>query len=215
MYLNLNYLLQLTCTCTYTYILYTCMCMYVPVAHKKVVCNEHVHASNTCSGSIARNQSQLMWLKHCDALQHILHTCTCTLLFLCYHISPSVSIALFDVLLIPQGILDAYQYTLHNVKLHGPTNFSSFLDTAMRYASVQDSQQSQSYFILLVITVSTAGYKSTCRSCSTVYMGMYLFAHEDMTVYYCMCMCTVHARFLHIYLHVHLYVVVSKWYMYI
>ncbi|KAL5473572.1 hypothetical protein EMCRGX_G028068 [Ephydatia muelleri] len=51
-----------------------------------------------------------------------------------------------------QGILDAYQYTLHNVKLHGPTNFSSFLDRAMQYASVQENQQSQNYFILLVIT---------------------------------------------------------------
>ncbi|KAL5473575.1 hypothetical protein EMCRGX_G028072 [Ephydatia muelleri] len=51
-----------------------------------------------------------------------------------------------------QGILDAYQYTLHNVKLHGPTNFSSFLDRAMQYASAQNTQQSQNYFILLVIT---------------------------------------------------------------
>ena len=55
----------------------------------------------------------------------------------------------------PQGILDAYQYTLHNVKLHGPTNFSSILDKAMQYASVQENQQSQSYSILLVITVSS------------------------------------------------------------
>ncbi|KAL5473555.1 hypothetical protein EMCRGX_G028048 [Ephydatia muelleri] len=51
-----------------------------------------------------------------------------------------------------QGILDAYQYTLHNVKLHGPTNFSSFLDRAMQYASAHNAQQSQNYFILLVIT---------------------------------------------------------------
>ena len=157
---NLNYLLQLTCT--YTYIL----CMYMCMLQICVV---------DCTQPKSINVVKTL----CDALQHILHT-----LFLCYHtwISPSVSITLFDVLLIPQGILDAYQYTLHNVKLHGPTNFSSFLDTAMRYASVPGTQQSQSYFILLVITVSTAGYKSTCRSCSTMYMGMYLFAHEDMCV---------------------------------
>ncbi|KAL5473586.1 hypothetical protein EMCRGX_G028088 [Ephydatia muelleri] len=51
-----------------------------------------------------------------------------------------------------QGILNAYQHAVHTVRLCGPTNFSSILDRAMQYASVRESQQSQNYFILLIIT---------------------------------------------------------------
>ncbi|KAL5473574.1 hypothetical protein EMCRGX_G028070 [Ephydatia muelleri] len=51
-----------------------------------------------------------------------------------------------------QGIVNAYQHAVRNVTLSGPTNFSSILDKAMQYASVQESQQSQNYFILLIIT---------------------------------------------------------------
>eukprot|EP00731_Ephydatia_muelleri_P028931 Em0020g575a len=51
-----------------------------------------------------------------------------------------------------QGIVNAYQHAVHTVRLCGPTNFSSILDTAMRYASVRENQQSQNYFILLIIT---------------------------------------------------------------
>ena len=52
------------------------------------------------------------------------------------------------------GIVDAYQHAVHNVTLDGPTNFSN-LDKAIQYASVRESQQSQSYFILLIIIVSS------------------------------------------------------------
>eukprot|EP00731_Ephydatia_muelleri_P028945 Em0020g589a len=51
-----------------------------------------------------------------------------------------------------QGIVDAYQHAVRNVKLDGPTNFSSILDKAIKYASVRESQKPQNYFILLIIT---------------------------------------------------------------
>ncbi|KAL5473580.1 hypothetical protein EMCRGX_G028080 [Ephydatia muelleri] len=51
-----------------------------------------------------------------------------------------------------QGILNAYQYAVRNVKLNGPTNFSSILDKAIQYASARESHKSQNYFILLIIT---------------------------------------------------------------
>ncbi|KAL5473582.1 hypothetical protein EMCRGX_G028082 [Ephydatia muelleri] len=51
-----------------------------------------------------------------------------------------------------QGIVNAYQHAVHKVILSGPTNFSSILDKAIKYASVRESQQSQGYFILLIIT---------------------------------------------------------------
>ena len=53
------------------------------------------------------------------------------------------------------GIVDAYQHAVHNVTLDGPTNFSSNLDKAIQHAFVWESQQSQSYFIRLIITVSS------------------------------------------------------------
>lgn len=55
-----------------------------------------------------------------------------------------------------QGILGAYQFTLSQVQLYGPTNFSSFLDRAITMASQPMNQQNQAYYILLVITVSGA-----------------------------------------------------------
>ena len=55
-----------------------------------------------------------------------------------------------------QGILGAYQFTLSQVQLYGPTNFSSFLDRAIAMASQPTTQQNQAYYILLVITVSGA-----------------------------------------------------------
>lgn len=52
-----------------------------------------------------------------------------------------------------QGILDAYYNALRQVDLFGPTNFSSFLDKTMEYCNASPiSQNSQNYFILLVIT---------------------------------------------------------------
>ena len=53
----------------------------------------------------------------------------------------------------PQGILDAYRYTLSQCDLYGPTNFSGFLDKAIECARGGVTQQSQNYTILLVITV--------------------------------------------------------------
>ena len=55
--------------------------------------------------------------------------------------------------LFPKGILDAYHYTLSQVEFYGPTNFSTFLDKAIEYATGGVSQEAQSYHILLVITV--------------------------------------------------------------
>ena len=63
-------------------------------------------------------------------------------------------IAFHCLLTILQGILNAYQYAVRNVKLNGPTNFSSILDKAIQYASARESHKSQNYFILLIITVS-------------------------------------------------------------
>ncbi len=50
-------------------------------------------------------------------------------------------------------MLDAYRYALSQIELYGPTNFSSFLDRAINMAKGKVTQQSQSYHILLVITV--------------------------------------------------------------
>ena len=55
--------------------------------------------------------------------------------------------------LFPKGILDVYRYTLSQVEFYGPTNFSTFLDKAIEYATGGVSQEAQSYYILLVITV--------------------------------------------------------------
>ena len=55
-----------------------------------------------------------------------------------------------------QGILGAYQFAVSQVQLYGPTNFSSILDRAMAMAKEPLNQQQQSYYILLVITVSSA-----------------------------------------------------------
>ena len=53
-----------------------------------------------------------------------------------------------------QGILDVYYFTLTKVELHGPTNFSMFLDKAIEMASEPVDQSDQRYYLLLVITVS-------------------------------------------------------------
>ena len=53
-----------------------------------------------------------------------------------------------------QGILDVYRYSLSQVQLYGPTNFSSFLDKAVEMSVGVTSQERQNYTILLVITVS-------------------------------------------------------------
>ena len=58
----------------------------------------------------------------------------------------------------PQGILDVYRYSLSHVQLYGPTNFSSFLDRAIEISVGTTTQEKQSYFILLVITVSILLY---------------------------------------------------------
>jgi hypothetical protein len=47
-----------------------------------------------------------------------------------------------------------YRYSLSHVQLYGPTNFSSFLDRAIEVSVGTTTQEKQSYFILLVITVS-------------------------------------------------------------
>ena len=47
-----------------------------------------------------------------------------------------------------------YYYTLSKVELHGPTNFSMFLDKAIDMASKPVDQGNQRYYLLLVITVS-------------------------------------------------------------
>lgn len=52
-----------------------------------------------------------------------------------------------------QGILDVYHYAISQIQFYGPTNFSSFLDEAIRVSRSSVTQQSQSYNILLVITV--------------------------------------------------------------
>ena len=58
-----------------------------------------------------------------------------------------------NLLTIWQGILDAYHRVINQIQFYGPTNFSSFLDEAIRVSRSSVTQQSQSYNILLVITV--------------------------------------------------------------
>ena len=53
-----------------------------------------------------------------------------------------------------QGILNVYRYSLGQIELYGPTNFSSILDMSIQYASSGTSQESQQYYLLLIITVS-------------------------------------------------------------
>ena len=63
---------------------------------------------------------------------------------------------------VQQGILGAYYNALRQVDLFGPTNFSSFLDKTMEYCNASPtSQNSQNYFILLVITVSISVHSFT------------------------------------------------------
>ena len=50
--------------------------------------------------------------------------------------------------------MDAYRYALTQVDLFGPTNFSSFLLRAIEMAGGKVTQETQTYNILLVITVS-------------------------------------------------------------
>ena len=60
-----------------------------------------------------------------------------------------------------QGLLDAYRFALSRIDLYGPTNFSSFLDTAIQCATGGVTQDQQTYSILLVITVSTPSHPHT------------------------------------------------------
>eukprot|EP00118_Oscarella_pearsei_P008025 m.40387 g.40387 ORF g.40387 m.40387 type:complete len:193 (+) comp32962_c0_seq2:941-1519(+) len=54
-----------------------------------------------------------------------------------------------------QGMIDAYRYSLANVRLYGPTIFSQILSTALYTARSEPlSQEKQHYHILLIITVS-------------------------------------------------------------
>ncbi len=50
--------------------------------------------------------------------------------------------------------MDAYHYALSQIEFYGPTNFSIFLERAIQVSRESVTQQSQSYNILLVITVS-------------------------------------------------------------
>eukprot|EP01119_Soliformovum_irregulare_P011920 TRINITY_DN3051_c0_g1_i1.p1 TRINITY_DN3051_c0_g1~~TRINITY_DN3051_c0_g1_i1.p1 ORF type:complete len:604 (+),score=195.97 TRINITY_DN3051_c0_g1_i1:84-1895(+) len=50
------------------------------------------------------------------------------------------------------GILGAYQSALANVVLYGPTKFSEIIRTSAEISRIQNSQDSQKYFILLIIT---------------------------------------------------------------
>ncbi|KAL9644301.1 hypothetical protein ABK040_005762 [Willaertia magna] len=53
------------------------------------------------------------------------------------------------------GILQSYRQALNNVQLYGPTNFQPVLETAVKLsqnAEMENSQQNQKYFILLIIT---------------------------------------------------------------
>ena len=52
-----------------------------------------------------------------------------------------------------QGILDVYRHALGQADLYGPTNFASFLDKAINYATGAVTQDNQNYYILMVITV--------------------------------------------------------------
>lgn len=54
-----------------------------------------------------------------------------------------------------QGILDAYHYSLRLVDLFGPTNFSPIILKTIEMANqTPTTQDSQNYYILLIITVS-------------------------------------------------------------
>ena len=70
-----------------------------------------------------------------------------------------------------QGILGAYQFAVSQVQLYGPTNFSSILDRAMAMAKEPLNQQQQSYYILLVITVSTAP-NTVVYKCLTLFVNL-------------------------------------------
>ena len=118
--------------------------------------------SSTVAGSKYQLCITFSLYSHCS-MESVLDVHTCILnnflIFTCTFCpnTPVISntIALSSIpYTISQGIVDAYQHAVRNVQLHGPTNFSSILDKAMQYASVQESQQSQNYFILLIITVS-------------------------------------------------------------
>ena len=52
-----------------------------------------------------------------------------------------------------EGVIDAYQHAIRNVKLYGPTNFSEILNLIVTYTeSLKVSQDNQKYNILLIIT---------------------------------------------------------------
>jgi hypothetical protein len=52
-----------------------------------------------------------------------------------------------------QGVLDAYRYSLSNVKLWGPTNAAPIINHVAQFARQADSSpESQVYFILLMLT---------------------------------------------------------------
>ena len=87
-----------------------------------------------------------------------------------------------------QGILEAYHYALNHTELYGPTNFSSFLDKATESAKGSVTQESQNYYILLVITVC-----SHAHCVCVLYMYMYMYVCVCMyTCTYSVCVCVCH-----------------------
>ncbi len=50
-----------------------------------------------------------------------------------------------------QGVLDAYQYAIRNVRLFGPTNFSPIIQRFAQIAATMH-QNGKNYYILLIIT---------------------------------------------------------------
>ena len=117
-----------THTCTHTC---TCTCTHTHV-HTHMHTHSHTHLlTHAHTHTHSHSHTHTLTHTHTLSLSHT-HTHTHAL----------------------QGILDVYRYALSQVQLYGPTNFSSFLDRAIEVSVGSTSQESQSYFILLVITVS-------------------------------------------------------------
>ena len=91
----------------------------------------------------------------------------------------------------PQGILDAYRYSLSQVQLYGPTNFSTFLDRTIGYATGSVTQESQNYTILLIITVSRSTRICVCCLCNqaTPTKGVCVCVCVCVCACACVCMC--------------------------
>ena len=82
---------------------------------------------------------------------HYQYKCMCV----CACMSACLPVSTMQYVCSPaQGILDVYRHALGQADLYGPTNFSSFLDKAIEFATGAVSQEEQNYYILMVITVS-------------------------------------------------------------